>query len=100
MTILLKLRAKLLTPLLSWPCRAIGEHTVNRADWYKSYSRYLDSWRWQFRRRLVLFRDAHRCRKCGKRAVEVHHLTYDNVGHEQLKDLLSLCKECHKNEHN
>ena len=37
--------------------------------------------------------------ECLNTAEVVHHLTYDNVGKENLKDLQALCKACHYLEH-
>ena len=36
--------------------------------------------------------------KCGQAtwALEVHHLTYDRLGHERDEDLQALCPACHK----
>lgn len=39
--------------------------------------------------------DHDRCVFCGAPAQEVHHLTYDNYGHETDEDLRSLCRICH-----
>jgi CRISPR system Cascade subunit CasD len=39
--------------------------------------------------------DHDRCVFCGAPAEEVHHLTYDNYGHETDEDLRSLCQICH-----
>ena len=59
---------------------------------YDSYIRS-PSWRSKAERRLEL--DGHRCCVCGKAAEEVHHLSYDNFGHEEMSDLVSLCRKCH-----
>lgn len=32
---------------------------------------------------------------CTNEAKEVHHLTYERIGKEQLEDLQALCPECH-----
>ena len=37
----------------------------------------------------------HACQVCGGRATDVHHLTYDRFGHEDMGDLVSLCRRCH-----
>lgn len=39
--------------------------------------------------------DHNLCVFCGAPAEEVHHLTYDNYGHETDEDLRSLCRICH-----
>lgn len=46
-------------------------------------------------------RDLYQCRICEKeRAVDGHHLTYENWGgHEDPKDILSLCRKCHGKVH-
>jgi len=42
----------------------------------------------------------YRCQRCGwffnKKDLEVHHLHYDNLGHESLKDLIVVCRSCHE----
>lgn len=63
--------------------------------WWKSYSRYLRSARWQCRRKAILWRDRRRCRVCGGHGTEAHHLTYENVGDELQEDLITLCGPCH-----
>jgi CRISPR system Cascade subunit CasD len=35
------------------------------------------------------------CVFCKSAAEEVHHVTYENVGREQVEDLRSLCRLCH-----
>jgi hypothetical protein len=39
--------------------------------------------------------DHNRCVFCDAPAEEVHHLTYENYGHESDEDLRSLCRICH-----
>lgn len=40
----------------------------------------------------------HRCQICHKaeNPLEVHHNTYERLGHEVPKDLIALCRQCHK----
>ncbi len=40
-----------------------------------------------------------RCVGCGASSYQLHHLTYDRLGHEELRDLLSLCSSCHEGIH-
>ncbi len=41
-------------------------------------------------------RDNHKCIECGAgESLQVHHLTYENEGHEKLEDLVTLCRGCH-----
>lgn len=65
------------------------------------YSTYLktDKWREKSRERMTF--DGYKCKACGRGDVtlNVHHLTYRNVGNEPLRDLITLCENCHKNHH-
>ncbi len=36
---------------------------------------------------------------CAHTAEVAHHLTYENIGKENLEDLQALCKDCHYQEH-
>lgn len=63
------------------------------------YQLYLQSDAWQDKRRRVLERDRHKCRVCGEKADNVHHLTYDRVYDESLFDLVALCRNCHEEYH-
>lgn len=50
---------------------------------------------WQEARRRRLEFDRFLCVFCKSAAQEVHHVTYERVGHETNDDLRSLCKTCH-----
>lgn len=64
------------------------------------YAEYIQSEDWLRKREKVLARDKHRCTRCrGIENLHVHHLTYDNLGHERLADLTTLCDLCHEVEH-
>jgi 5-methylcytosine-specific restriction endonuclease McrA len=78
----------------------------------RSKSSYWRSKAWRRRRRAVLKRDSYACTSCGRKRgdddprlkrgttiLEVHHLTYERFGREELEDLLTLCQRCHANEH-
>lgn len=60
------------------------------------YDRYIHSaaWRKKADQRMAL--DANTCQVCGREATDVHHLSYDRFGKEEMGDLVSLCRECHK----
>lgn len=56
------------------------------------------SWASQPDRAAMLHRrmtDHDLCVFCGAPAEEVHHMTYENYGHETDEDLRSLCRLCH-----
>ena len=64
------------------------------------YERYMGSTAWRALRRRVVARDQGRCVGCGARgALQVHHLTYQRLGHEDLADLVTLCAGCHEQWH-
>lgn len=72
-----------------------GEHSV-RPDLNHPDPQYLR--RWTDR---VWLRDNGHCRLCGKFAefvdqMEVHHLTYERWGLEEVDDGILLCKSCHE----
>lgn len=51
---------------------------------------------WDVRRLSRLARDRGMCVFCGCRADEVHHVSYERAGNEDVeKDLRSLCRDCH-----
>ena len=60
------------------------------------YQRYLASREWALLKRQVRARAREVCERCHKAPMtEVHHLTYERIGHESLEDLLGVCKPCH-----
>ncbi|ALL05600.1 hypothetical protein AQ505_08905 [Pedobacter sp. PACM 27299] len=64
------------------------------------YHTYLLSEEWKAKRALVLSRDHNLCKLCNTEpALDIHHLTYDNLYNEPLEDLQSLCRACHVNLH-
>lgn len=69
-----------------------------------TYKRYLRTRHWQQLRQEVLRRAGGRCEKCGYQpwkpnGLQVHHLTYSNVGNEKLDDLIVVCPRCHMELH-
>lgn len=70
---------------------------VRQAEWREGYQRYLESADWQRLRQLVFERAGGKCEGCRERPpAEVHHLTYERVGHEMLFDLVAVCRPCHR----
>ncbi len=63
-----------------------------------TYADYLKKPHWQKLRSERLLIDDFTCQKCGsKYFLQVHHLTYQNIGHENpYTDLITLCSICHK----
>ena len=62
---------------------------------------YLTSFEWRILREQVLRRDSYTCQSCGAtHNLEVHHITYERLGDEELADLVALCSNCHNHVHN
>jgi len=66
------------------------------------YQIYLNSPEWKEKSKLIKERDNYTCQKCysTNKELNVHHKTYERIFHELLEDLTTLCRDCHKNEHN
>lgn len=76
------------------------EQQEKNEQWWAWYDQYLQSPQWREKRNKALARDGHVCQACLERkAVQVHHKTYDHVGNEPLFDLESVCTECHRKLH-
>lgn len=64
------------------------------------YKEYLNGEHWKDIRLKALDRAGNRCQLCcNTDNLNVHHNTYKNIGHEDLKDLVVLCRECHSKFH-
>ncbi len=64
------------------------------------YQAYLNTSDWRRTRSRALVRASYRCHRCGsKRSPQVHHLSYERLGHEWDQDLEVLCENCHRDEH-
>ncbi|MDU5111970.1 MAG: HNH endonuclease signature motif containing protein [Clostridium sp.] len=64
------------------------------------YKEYLNGEHWKEIRLKALDRAGNRCQLCCKTDnLNVHHNTYENIGNEDLKDLVVLCRECHAKFH-
>ena len=65
------------------------------------YEHYLASEQWKNIRSRVLFRDKLKCRDCGNKAEQVHHLSYAEDVMEGRDDtqLISICRQCHTARH-
>lgn len=66
---------------------------------FYSYQEYLDSDLWNEIRQRVLKFANYKCRCCGKKAECVHHSSYSIavLKGKNLKKLIALCNDCHKN---
>lgn len=61
-----------------------------------TYHEYLLTHAWQEKRKAALLAADNRCQVCNSPdMLEVHHRTYERVGHEEPSDLTVLCASCH-----
>ena len=66
----------------------------------EGYLLYLQSNHWKDVRNAAFSRAGFRCGECGDNTeIQVHHLTYDNIGNEKPGDLVVLCRTCHMLKH-
>lgn len=85
---------------------ALGQITSAAAERCQSgnraaYDDYLRSDAWQRRAAKIKERAGGTCEGCLSRpAVDVHHLTYANIGNEFAFELVALCSACHARIHN
>lgn len=76
------------------------EYENKQLEFQKKYNYVMQSEDWRQIRKLALERDNYLCQGCRlKKAAEVHHTTYKNLGDELLFQLVSLCVNCHQKLH-
>ena len=93
------------------PVRALARWEVRRLERQahkESYRRYiyggtpgLDGIRWAERRAERIRLDGGRCCRCGEQPkhLVVHHLHYETLKRERMKDLRTVCGPCHEEIH-
>ena len=62
-------------------------------DGYREY--LLSPWWREFRKKILKGWDYKCCWCNSPDDLEVHHRTYERLGHEKLNDCVCLCKKCH-----
>ena len=67
----------------------------------RNYDKYLQGKHWKNTRKSALERAEYQCQLCActDAVLEVHHNNYDNIGKEKPKDLVVLCRPCHRKFH-
>lgn len=70
---------------------------LNQRKYYREV--YLFSDEWREKRDLIMDYYGNICQDCNEKATEVHHLHYKNIFKEKFKDLIPLCRSCHKKRH-
>ena len=68
------------------------------------YDVYINGPEWRTKRLERRRLDEDTCCRCGvrpihERGLHVHHLSYDRLGHELMRDLRTLCAACHRDVH-
>ena len=53
---------------------------------------------WDERKRRVKARDNYTCQRCGRQNLQLH-VHHENGRSDDLSNLVTLCKECHYDEH-
>lgn len=62
-------------------------------EWYK---KYLESEWWKDFREAILEFWEYKCCWCySDKKLDVHHRTYERLGHEEIQDCVVLCRACH-----
>jgi len=80
--------------------QAIDAFQSRASSFMMEYREYLESDAWAEIRQKVIKRDGGLCQAClDAPAVDVHHLTYDNMGHEFCWQLVAVCRPCHERIH-
>lgn len=71
---------------------------VLRSMCFDSYASYLRSDIWKEIREAVMRKAKWMCRACGRKAVHVHHRSYDKdtMSGRGMKNLIALCQDCHQ----
>ena len=79
----------------------MGEYIYSETNMNESDYMNLNNGIWTKLREECLKRDSFICQKCGSpHNIVVHHLKYPGIwGEEELKDLVTLCSDCHDKVH-
>jgi len=81
-----------------WLRRPRRQRVGGNREWYRQ--KYLKSPHWYAVRAQKIKEAGGKCESCKKSGqLDVHHLSYKNLGHERMNDLQALCRKCHKKRH-
>jgi len=71
------------------------------SEWvWMEYDDYLNTDWWKAIRLERIRLDDMKCHDCGSSMnLNVHHVSYERLGREDMADLVTLCKACHKRRH-
>lgn len=70
------------------------------------YEGYLSSRKWKRKKNKKLADADYKCQRCNygeydfqDMPLDIHHITYERFGNEQMSDLEVLCRSCHEKQH-
>lgn len=65
----------------------------------KNPDNYYRSEKWKRKKKRVYKFKGKNCWRCGGKATQIHHRSYKNFGNEKDRELIPVCKKCHKEIH-
>lgn len=70
---------------------------LDTGESFDSYDDYLRSDHWKMFKSAFKGESPYKCVSCeSEESLDVHHLTYENIGNESFDDVAYLCRTCHK----
>ena len=81
--------------LIGWPDQATKprKHKPKPSRWSPEYIEHINSSEWRNFREKIFRKRGRMCEDCTEvERLELHHLTYENLGHERDEDVLILCR--------
>lgn len=74
---------------------------VDTGETANNYANYLCTTHWKRFKDKYILEHGRICQICGcaQDGLELHHISYKNVGHESPNDVILLCKSCHDIKH-
>ena len=81
-----------------WLRRPRRQRVGGNREWYRTV--YLRSLHWRTVRAQKIKEAGGKCEVCGVGGkLDIHHLTYERLGHERMSDLQILCRKHHNKRH-
>lgn len=74
-----------------------GDLTGTPAKPFIKYETYIKSKEWFAWRAFIFEWRGRKCQLCmGTKNLELHHMSYKNLGKENIRDVLIVCSVCHR----
>jgi hypothetical protein len=69
-----------------------------RKPWKQRYTAHINGPYWAELKRKVIKRRGHKCERCDQSecCLDLHHKHYKTFGKERQKDVMLLCRPCHR----